>query len=91
MKLTKSFWIVLVVMIVLFVLPTIESYNAPMIDGPVVFGFPLEFYSEGGLRAFPCGNFNYRNLLLDIFVLLATPLVVNFILIKSSFKIFRKK
>jgi hypothetical protein len=91
MKLTKSFWLVLAVMIVLFVLPTIDTYNSPMVDGPRVFGFPLRFYSYGGLcSTSPCRSFNYWNLLLDIFVLVGIPLTANFISIKSSSKYFEK-
>lgn len=88
MKLTKAFWITLGIMLVIFVLPTISTYNLPYVDGVRIYGFPFVFKSEGGMCPPPgCGHsFSYLNIVLDLLILIAIPLIVNAIIIKVKHK-----
>ena len=84
MKFTKGFWITSGVMITLFILPTILTYGAPAYDSQRTYGFPLSFYSWGGLCYSPdggklCTSFSTTNLVLDVIILIAVPFIVNFI------------
>ncbi len=87
MKFTKWFWITLAIMVVLFIIPTILTFGAPAYDGQIVYGFPLFFYSWGGLCYSPeggtlCSSFSYANLIIDIILLAGIPFIVNFIFLK---------
>ena len=87
MKFTKWFWISFAVMVVLFFLPTFLTYNAPAVDGSRVYGFPLTYYSWGGLCYSPdggrlCSSFSTFNLIIDIIIILVIPFIVNFSIIK---------
>jgi hypothetical protein len=88
MKLTKGFWIVLIIMIILFALPTFLTYRAPTYDGIRTDGFPLRFNSEGGMCISPegngvdCGSFSLTYLIIDIMILIGLPILVNFIVLK---------
>ncbi len=90
MKLTKWFWISLTIMIFLFILPTILTFNYPAQDAPRRYGFPLVFYKEGGLINCPGGvcpaSFEMLNLIIDIAILIIVPFIVNFAIFY-----FRKK
>lgn len=83
MKFTKSFWIALIIMIGLFILPTVLTFNAPTYDGNILYGFPLPFYLYGGMcLGDPCESFSLTNLIIDLLTLVAIPFVVNFIVLK---------
>lgn len=84
MKLTKSYWIALGIMLFLFVLPTLMTWGAPAHDGTRVYGFPLPFYSEGGFCLPPGCNHDFypSNLFIDLLLVVLIPLVVTFIIQK---------
>ena len=87
MRFTKGFWIALGIMGLLFVLPTILTFGAPAYDGQRVYGFPLPFYSWGGLCYSPdggrmCTFISYANLVIDILIMAGIPFIVNFIILK---------
>jgi len=84
MKFTKPFWFILAVMIVLFILPTILTYNAPFADGTRVYGFPLVFNAQGGFcYGSSCEHaFSYLNLVIDLLILVVVPLLVNYIILR---------
>jgi len=87
MKLTIGFWIALVVMIILFFMPTVLTYNAPAYDGERVYGFPLPYYSWGGFCFSPdggqmCRFVSYPFMIIDLLILVGIPLGVNLILLR---------
>ena len=87
MKLKKGFWITLGILIILFILPTILTYRAPTYDGTRTYGFPLTYYSFGGLCFSPnggeeCSYFSSLNLIIDLLILIGLPLLVNYLILK---------
>ena len=85
MKVTKGFWIALGIMIVLFILPTILTYNDIAFDGTRNYGFPLTFYSVGGfcMAGAECSTFSVWYLIIDLIVLIGVPFIVNYFLSKK--------
>lgn len=85
MKITKGFWIALGIMIVLFILPTILTYNDIAFDGTRNYGFPLTFYSVGGfcMAGVECSTFSVWYLIIDLIVLIGVPFIVNYFLSKK--------
>ena len=49
MPLSRTFWIVLGVMLVLFLLPSIRTANAPSWDGSQMNGNPFIYSTYGGM------------------------------------------
>ena len=90
MKFTKGFWIALVIIVVLFILPTILTYGAPAYDGSMIFGFPLPYYSFGGLCLSSdgggkmCSSFSTLNLVIDLIILVGLPLLVNYLILRNK-------
>lgn len=90
MQLTKSFWITIIVMSTLFFVPYLLTRNAPSYDGSAVFGFPIPFYSWGGLCPSSdgfggiCKSFSVVYLLIDVAFLIGSPFVVNFISLRLN-------
>ena len=84
MKLSKVFWIALIIMIILFVLPTIFTWGAPAYDGSRTYGFPFTFYSFGGLciSGEMCSSFSVLYLIIDLVLLIGLPLLVNYLFLK---------
>jgi hypothetical protein len=84
MKFTKVFWIALGIMIIVFILPTLLTYNAPSYDGSRIYGFPLRFYSVGGLclTGEQCSFFSSMNLIIDLIILIGLPILINYLFLK---------
>lgn len=80
MKLTKTFWITFALMGALFILPSILTKNAPDVDSQRVYGFPLYFAAAGGGVA---SSFGFFELLIDIVILIAVPLGLNFVALRK--------
>ena len=80
MKITKYFWMALVIMVLLSFIPYILTMDAPAYDGSAVIGFPLVFNAYGGLcpPSSPCGFFSLTNLIADVLLILAVPVIVNY-------------
>lgn len=86
MKIKKEFWISLAVMIILFIIPTILTYNDIAFDGTRDYGFPLTFYSVGGfcMAGEACYSFSIFYLIIDLIVLIGVPLLINYLLNKKG-------
>ncbi len=78
----RSFWITLLLMVILFFLPGLLSAGAPAWDGQQVHGFPLVYAYYGGLCFDPdmeegvtCRGFRPENLVIDLSLLVVIPLI----------------
>lgn len=80
-KLTKIYWITLLIMIILFFTPYLLTFQAPAADGTAVIGFPLYFYSHGGgfCISEPCSDFfSITNITIDILLILLIPILAEY-------------
>jgi hypothetical protein len=82
--LTKYFWISFAFLVVLFFIPYVITYNAPFVDGSRVIGFPLTAYSYGGwcVVSQSCYGFIPRAFIVDVLIIIVTPLIVNYLTLK---------
>lgn len=73
----KRVWLTIITLfitITLFVLPTIQTYKYPNIDGQRIYGFPFIFYSIGGITGL--SSFSLINLVIDLLFLILVPYIV---------------
>lgn len=84
MKLTKPALYTFAVLLILWLVPTALTYDAPYVDGARLHGFPLPFYWWGGLCAGGkvCMEFSQLFLLIDLVVLLGIPALVNYFVLR---------
>lgn len=86
--LTFGFWVSLLAMIVLWVASTLHALSKPLQSDEIIYGFPLPFYSVGGLCPHPCPNgFAWPILLFDAIVLAGVPLLANWLILRRRHKI----
>lgn len=67
------------IMIIILIAPTILTLDEPAKDGLTIYGFPLQFYTEGGYcEPCPCVHtFHFHYALIDILLVFGIPIVIN--------------
>jgi len=73
-----------IIMIILFILPTVLTFSNPFVDGVRTYGFPLTYNTVGGDCLPPgCEHvFSYVNLIIDLLIVITIPIIVNHIVLK---------
>ncbi len=78
MRFIVGFSVTFCVMAVLFFLPTYLTWEAPFVDGQRKYGFPITFYSWGGLcpESRVCAHFSLWSLIVDPLIVVGIPALV---------------